>query len=134
MLVHFCTRIADIPMVAVSKYIAHSLCPEIVLWFSPTIHGSFSRLSSNVFLTEHLSYGVQCYRCDLLNFLLLRTKHIPCFMLIFLLNLCFFSCDGGCLRSFHPTKEHGERSMCTTLGLTEAKWQKHKALGVYDIF
>ncbi|XBH91093.1 hypothetical protein VPH35_082569 [Triticum aestivum] len=41
-------------------------------------------------------------------------------------------CDGGCLRSFHPTKGHGERSMCTTLGLNEAKWQKHKALAVFQ--
>lgn len=43
-------------------------------------------------------------------------------------------CDGGCLRSFHPTKEHGERSMCTTLGLNEAKWQKHKALGEKGLY
>ncbi|KAK3136362.1 hypothetical protein QOZ80_5BG0432770 [Eleusine coracana subsp. coracana] len=27
-------------------------------------------------------------------------------------------CDGGCLRSFHLTKEHGEASNCRTLGLT----------------
>uniref|UniRef100_A0ACD5Y6C7 Uncharacterized protein n=1 Tax=Avena sativa TaxID=4498 RepID=A0ACD5Y6C7_AVESA len=38
-------------------------------------------------------------------------------------------CDGGCRRSFHPTKEHGEDSMCTTLGLTEEQWQTHVALG-----
>lgn len=38
-------------------------------------------------------------------------------------------CDGGCRRSFHPTKEHGEDSMCTTLGLTEEEWQTHVARG-----
>jgi len=27
-------------------------------------------------------------------------------------------CDGGCLRSFHLTEEHGEGSKCPSLGLT----------------
>jgi hypothetical protein len=45
--------------------------------------------------------------------------------------LVLFSCDGGCRRSFHPTKEHGEDSMCATLGLTEEQWKMHEALGVY---
>ncbi|KQJ91837.1 protein ENHANCED DOWNY MILDEW 2 [Brachypodium distachyon] len=35
----------------------------------------------------------------------------------------FICCEGGCLRSFHPTKKYGEDSMCTTLGLTEEWWQ-----------
>ena len=30
----------------------------------------------------------------------------------------YFSCDGGCLRSFHLTEEHGEGSKCPSLGLT----------------
>ncbi|CAM0952506.1 unnamed protein product [Alopecurus aequalis] len=43
-------------------------------------------------------------------------------------------CDGGCQRSFHPTKEHGEDSMCTTLGLTEEQWQMLQALGDADSY
>ncbi|KAM0900318.1 hypothetical protein ACQ4PT_020694 [Festuca glaucescens] len=38
-------------------------------------------------------------------------------------------CDGGCRRSFHPTEEHGEDSMCATLGIPEEQWQKHVAQG-----
>ncbi|XP_051186876.1 protein ENHANCED DOWNY MILDEW 2 isoform X1 [Lolium perenne] len=38
-------------------------------------------------------------------------------------------CDGGCQRSFHPTEEHGEDSMCATLGMPEEQWQKHVAQG-----
>jgi hypothetical protein len=30
----------------------------------------------------------------------------------------YYSCDGGCLRSFHLTEEHGEASKCPSLGLT----------------
>ena len=59
------------------------------------------------------------------------TNHIPCFISAFLLTLILCSCDGGCRRSFHPTIEHGEDSMCRTLGLTEEQWQTHVALGVY---
>jgi hypothetical protein len=35
----------------------------------------------------------------------------------------YFSCDSGCLRSFHLTEEHGEGSKCPSLGINseEAK-------------
>uniref|UniRef100_K3ZDP5 Histone-lysine N-methyltransferase NSD-like PHD zinc finger domain-containing protein n=1 Tax=Setaria italica TaxID=4555 RepID=K3ZDP5_SETIT len=37
-------------------------------------------------------------------------------------------CDGGCLRSFHLTEEHGEGSKCPSLGLTseQAKYKQHQ--------